>query len=428
MRYPLLSLFSSIFFAALLLSCQTPGSISRDYQRALETNHELQNDDQTTLLILVDGLSSATLSTSLKNSNAPNLKSFFRLSKAGDVSFQLARSSFPSLTYPNLTSILTASKVSEHGITGNRILVDGKTVNFENVLAWRTLDQLVEDHTVFHELTKQNKTSISYSYPFPRETTAHVEKTLQAGADYLDQRYTEIDTASITSLKRLLSETSSQQWPRFIFLHLIGVDALEHQYGPENERVQTYMKSLDEQLGEVFEIVAAGSADHETRTLLTADHGFQRIDKGLDLTSIISKLGSEIRLVQDNRVASLYFPTAMPLAKRKEIAEGLLQIPELQATVLRMGKELRVYARSDKALTTDEDLLWPALEDFFKAPNAPDLLLLPKANIDFSGAYAGNHGGFTSEEMLVPILSRGFKLPDTVFSTSDLLRLLKLMP
>ena len=421
-------LTSLLIALAVLPACQTTGGVSRDYKEALKSNRELENRKTTTVLILVDGLSKDILSTSLREKRVPSLRSFFSLGTESGFKFQLARAAFPSLTYPNLTSILTGLPVSNHGVIGNRILIDGDLVNFENVLSWRTLDQLVEDKTVFSRLRAKNLTSVSCSYPFPTDTTAHVEKSVDAGLHYIEERYDEIDRHSIESLDYLLTRTEAETWPGFVFLHLIGVDALSHAFGPDDTRVQDYLETLDSRLQSLFSTLESKIEESsQTYTVvLTSDHGSQKIERSIDVSSFVTRLDRTIQLVQDNRIATLTFPASYSLSAKRGFAKELLQAKDLKATILKTPDGPETFTRTDAALTGNEDLLWPAVEDYFRSPNAPDLLLLTNDGVDFSGDYLGNHGGFTSDELLVPLLMRGVRVPHETVKTSDLLKLLGL--
>lgn len=411
---------------AVLTGCQTTGSVSREYREALKSNRKLDHATTTTVFILVDGLSTEILRAGLREGQTPAIKSFFSLATESGFKFQLARTAFPSLTYPNLTSVLTGSGVSQHGIIGNRIRLNGSVLNFETITSWSTLDQLVEDRTVFSRLREKNLTSISYSYPFPVDTTAHVEKTIDAGLHYIEERYDEIDRHSIESLDYLLTRADVETWPRFVFLHLIGIDALSHKYGPGDSRVTEYLETVDARLHRLFETLETRTAgtDRVFNVALTSDHGSQTIERSLDVTSLVTRLDDRIQILQDNRIATLTFPASYSMSAKRGFAKELLQVQDLQATILRTPDGPETFARSAKPLTADEDLLWPAIEDYFESPNAPDLVLLPKNHIDFSGDYAGNHGGFTSDEMLVPLLLKNVAAPDETVPTQELLKLL----
>ena len=70
----------------------------------------------------------------------------------------------------------------------------------------------------------------------------------------------------------------------------------------------------------------------------------------------------------------------------------------------------------------DDSFIVPALVDYFSNPASPDMVFVPDDHSDFASGYAGNHGGFSREEMLVPVLTKDVDLTRGIHPTSDLLR------
>jgi hypothetical protein len=442
----------SVWAAFALSGCQTSSGVAAEYRDALETKN-FKEAKQTAIIFLVDGLSVSALQRGLKTGAVTHIAGYFPVASGG---FKLGRASFPSLTYPNLTSILTGETIAVHPIRGNRIpFEDDGELNFETFTSWRVLGRLVRNRTIFHSLSDRNESSVSFSYPFPRGSTAHQEKNFDAGLSYLEEDFAAVDTATIRSLENLLHE---EKWPRFIFVHLIGVDAIEHHLGPDQPAVVEYLSSLDAQLGPVFELLR--SRRSKVQALLTADHGFQKTDFKVPLKDVLAKISPKVKLIEDNRIASLRTGT-MTESNRRALAENLLHVPHVSMTILKTDEALELFLAGGKkariefapapcaggfaarfrwqAAATDgpyrcledfdrvssfkdDSFVVSSLAEYFKPSDSADIVVLPDADSDFSGEYKGNHGGLTAEEMLVPVLYRGFAMPTGTIPTSQVLK------
>ncbi len=466
----------------LLQGCQTSRAVSFQYHDATYGGETYKLSDKTSVLFLVDGLSSEILKTSLRNENAPAIADAFSLTKSARFSY--GRAAFPSLTFPNITSILTGQSIDQHPVLGNRILIDDKIVNFENVTNWQTLARLLQRKTMFYKLAQDSQSSVSYSYAFTGGATAFQWTSPESAISYLEDDYASIDAQTLSSLQNLLTETAPSRWPRFIFVHLIGVDATAHAYGPKDERVQTYLHALDQRLRPIFQILnypggAQTVSNRQVNYALTADHGFRSTHAHAPLSEIVARMNRKIRVIEDNRVAPVYIDKPISDQERIDLAHALLDVPHVQWAALKRengidllrknGDHARItFAQTapacqpgeraarfewlerkgeaswpalkqqdrnvaaveftclsdfDLATSSDDDsYIVPALADYFAHPRAPDLIFIPEDGADFAEGYAGNHGGLTREEMLVPVLTKDVDIIRGVHPTSDLLR------
>lgn len=476
----------ALCFCSTLVGCQTTRSVSLAYQDAMFGGERYQASDRTSVLFVVDGLSSEILRTSLENANVPHLADAFTLSTKAR--FPLGRAVFPSLTFPNMTSILTGTSDAHHPIIGNRVKIEDDIVNFEVTSNWDDLARLIHRQTIFARLASHDISSVSYAFAFSGGATAFQEKSIEAGLGYLQQDYAAIDSGTLDSLKNLLTDTQVAKWPRFIFVHLIGVDALAHRYGPLDPRVQSYLHELDTQLGQIFSILdhpnGLSSVSRDVNYALTADHGFRTTPDHSPLEDVVSRLKKRVRLVADNRSAPMWIDEPMTDLHRIEIAKGLLQVPHVGWAAVKSANTIDLFRRTgqharisfaeaapvagtaisgpscangeraanfewiseeepsdsneyasrgprvftclsafDAATAADDDsYLVPALADYFAAPGAPDIVFIPDDHSDFASGSAGNHGGLTREEMLVPVLTKGVDMPRGIHPTADLLR------
>ena len=458
----------------IVTGCSSTRAVDHDYHDEIARHPELAKSPETSIVILVDGLSRELLATAMQEKLVPHIQTFFNVQ---GIEFAVARASFPSLTFPNLTSILTASPVDVHGVFGNRIpTVDG-VVDFQDISSWSELYSKVKTKTVFDRLTERRQTAANFSFPFSDAggTTVDQQAGLDNAIDYLERDYAAIDLKTLQSVDVLLQQNPPAHWPRFIFIHLIGVDALEHDRGPNDKSVGDYLAELDRSLRTLFGAVrAAENAGHPVATVLTADHGFASIERDIALDNVAAIDG--VRVIADNRVAPIWVHEMRSEEKRQEWINRLLRTPHLgwlfekrgmtvhmydaggekaaielqpghcstsswMARVRLTAKDVRVtpataeqqffcadaFDRGTNLGKNNMSFMIPAVADYFYGPHSPDFLLIADEHSEFSGQYRGNHGGLTSGEMLVPLLSHGVVLPKQVFPTWQLLNHLKLM-
>lgn len=460
-------IFGSFILALVLGSCRSSQRVSDQYQDLLEDHAQLTQAQATTIVFLIDGLATPILQEALHSGRATHLQKFFL--KTSDRSFPLARASFPTLTFPNLVSILTATPITEHGVSGNRAWFEGKgVVNFEDPRSWDYLGDKIKAQTIFSKLREQHQVGISYSYPFSDVASISQHKNFVAAADYAAQDYAAVDRETLASLHLLLQNSAPEHWPRFLFVHLIGVDGYAHEFGPAASETRNYVNEVDQGLAPIFkDIESAEGKGHLVPTVLTADHGFVRIDHEVPVKALINEINSDVRVLEDNRVTSLRLPAYWSEARRRALVSQLARLPHLSWIVTKAGSALTLLEMQnhlqahiditaspcpsrpwaarfywdkgtaatgffcsenfDLGVTRDNiSFLVPALVEYFNSVDAPDIVLVADTHSEFSGGYHGNHGGLTADEVLVPLLSHNTDLPRTVVPTSRLLNFLHL--
>lgn len=468
---PLLLIARFVTLASLLSACASPRAVVDEYRDSASEN--LGPSAHTSIVFLVDGLSVPILKNALHDGLTPRIEDFFSLPRFKNGEFPLGRASFPTLTYPNLVSILTGYPVALHGINGNHVFdASGTDTNFEDVLNWPYLHERVDKQTVFYHLARRRELSLSFSYPFAHEATASQSRSIDVGVSYVRKNYDAIDAKTLDSLTHFLDSVPFREWPRFIFVHLIGVDGLAHELGPNDPKIGEALADLDSRLAPVFENLKRAERDGLLVTAaLTADHGFTATNSTVSFARITDRLPEGARVLADNRIASVFLsPGARPEAKINAARE-LATVPHVAWAIVSVDGHLELEHASGRRARIDfrpancrytnsaarfewtkgrmasdelapayrcpEDydrlasfesasFLVPALTEYFRAAKAPDLVLIADGRSDFIGGYKGNHGGLTPEEALVPLLTRNVKRSADVIPTWRLLRLLRL--
>lgn len=430
----------SLALALAVSGCATRHSLFSDYYSATrETPRSAQAGRETRVLFLIDGLAYNVLARELRQRKLPSIQRHFfeNGSRLGS-----GRAVFPSLTYPNLASILTSSPVHEHPVIGNRARLQGETVNFEKPWSARLLNEALYDRIVFQRLGRENRKSVSLSQYLSAGATTHIPTDLRTGAAYLHHDYEAIDRRTLQALENLISRTEPRDWPEFLFVHLIGFDGLAHDHGPDSARAQAYLRKLDEMLAPVLSLLRSAESGRKIVSILTADHGFVPVRGYLDLEAEVSRLLPEAELLNQSRIASLHFPKGGTEKRAREAALlGLARTRGIELVADREGNRIRV--RTGRSAFTlelvagscraapfrvrlgtetlcpeewdrrDESGSWllhpyliSGIASYFYSPHRPDALVTAAEGVSFTRGSPGQHGGFTLRERQVPVLAR----------------------
>lgn len=420
--------------------------------------HEARRADarrgpRTVVLFLVDGLGAHTLQKAFLQKRMPNTRRFFLRNQNG---FALAQAAFPTLTYPNLVSVLTAKPVGEHPVLGNHaMLPNGKIVNYEDAKeTHQALRALVDPQTVIARLSAQNRESASFSYIFGMNAESHMQAGLKAGLEYQRNDYLSLDDRLLTSMSDFLKQDSAE-WPDFIYVHLIGVDAVAHTFGATSKETLEYLSWLDSRLAPVFTALAKGEGRRKVVTMLTADHSLVDNERYVSLRKKMIKADLDLVVANESRFLALHLPRKREAAELDEALRIARASDGVAFTAWRRGNELEIESTREKfrfllgpaacgfpvslsldgvkfecATTFDEGqgrypFLVSQLTRYFTAPHSPNALVIAKPGVSFAKGSRASHGGPTAEETLVPLLVRnGSVAAGRPVLTSELLKLL----
>lgn len=438
----------SLLMLAVLGGCVSRSAALDDYRYDFRANPSLPTKNTTVVCMVFDGLSPEILEKALLTGKIPALKGYFL--RNGETVHR-GRSGFPSTTYPNIASILTASPIGVHPIIGNQMRLDGDFVNFEKPKYRTQLNAAITAPSIFTELTQRNLKSVSLAHYFRAGATVHYHTDLEAGLSYLAKDYAPVDDKLLDSLQILLSSTPSAEWPFFIFLHVAGVDSVAHDLGPESPEVVTTLSRLDEKLSPIFALLESAEEQGKRVTvLLTADHGFMSFRKFFDIDRYVSTKARGTKVLNETRYASLYFPSGNEDVLRSRIEKSFVAHPEIGQFVQRSGSQIKVMSSSTTTLIDYVTMECPATEyglkvnagdaacpeafdlrldllpdpyfiphiaAYFHSPHRPHALLFAAPGVSFAANQKGGHGGASAEEVLVPILLHNARIHDETKAT-----------
>lgn len=438
----------SIFCLALLFisGCASTHQISDEFNS--KKSPEVFKSHRTVVLFLIDGLSLPMITASVDNGTAKNISKFFLPHSTSEI--KKVRTTFPSLTFPSINSILTLTPVSGHQVIGNHLWLNEKIVNFESVGSWDEMYELTKGKTIFSSFKNKNQSTVSLSYPFGKDSTVHVHESLDAGIEYFTADYQDIDKNLIQSAQTLFEKTPVAQWPEFVFIHLIGFDATEHTFGPNSKEAKQYLKFLDRRLAGLFKTLGRAENEHEVVSLLTSDHGFADTPNFFDMGEFLENWKHKSRTAVDSRVTGIYFNRTWDEVQKQELRTNLLSLASTEWVAFSEKEKIHLLSKNSNAsielqkqdcgadsyalrfskndglgefLCPDnfnsisgsitQNYIVSALAEYFLADKAPDLIVIPKQNFSYRKNILGEHGGLTADEMITPLLMRNAKSPKT---------------
>lgn len=200
---------------------------------------------------------------------------------------------FPTVTYPSHTAMITGQPSSVHGIYTNTPV---DPFGYENG-GWFYYAEQIKVPTLWQVLHEANLKTAAVSWPV----------TVGADVDYLLPEYRPVRTREDVALLAALSTKGmfhemigvdstdrpmTDAWrtkatirildtrhPDLLALHLSGLDAAQHRYGPHSSEAHAALANIDSQIGEIRAAVAASGHATETAWVVVSDHGFYPASK-----------------------------------------------------------------------------------------------------------------------------------------------------
>lgn len=263
------------------------------------------------ILVSVDGLSASYLSDA--RAHVPNLR---EIASSG-VSAKGMLTSFPSVTWPSHTSLITGAYPARHGVVGNaswnRETNSQVTYIGDPVL---TKDQAIRIPTLYDVAHQAGLSTASVIWPcsngaqtldwiipdsnkselHARYTTpGFVEELAKVGIDISQlgqwgwgkQYSTQRDLVYTQVTKHLLS----QHQVNLILLHLITPDGVEHAYGPNTPPAYQAVAESDARIGELWQALQQQPFAGKSALFIVSDHGFAAYDKFIRPNVILKRIG-----------------------------------------------------------------------------------------------------------------------------------------
>lgn len=204
----------------------------------------------------------------------------------------------PTITWPSHTTLITGVTPREHGILGNR-----RPASNTGDYYW--MADMLRVKTLWHATRKAGLKSAAITWPvtvnadidfnlpeyfrsrdggsmdyvsvFEKATVGLVEKIERFDPSFR-QLWVDDRTRSIAAVYLL-----KQEKPDLILLHFVDLDAIAHEDGPFEKDANAALEITDRRIGEIL-----AAAPSNTVIAVLGDHGFERVDRDLNL-AVFSK-------------------------------------------------------------------------------------------------------------------------------------------
>jgi predicted AlkP superfamily pyrophosphatase or phosphodiesterase len=373
----------------------------------------------TVILISVDGLASYYFND--PKAHMPTIRSMAQ----NGARAERMEASFPTVTWPNHTTLVTGVSPGRHGVIGNSYY-DRKENKNVPLLPDPLFDkeQIVKVPTIYDVAQEAGLKTAGVSWPASRNAKHLDWQVPDVGEQELFDKYgtpslmSELRAKGIPVEKqmewaksgnpgkamrdhmytRITEHILTAHKPNVLVLHLVSVDAFEHSNGRNSPEAYWACNDSDNRVREVMEAVkAAGMADRTT-FFVVSDHGFINYTNNINVNVLLQKEGlvniagtkitdGKVHFLSQGGAGFLYIrDEANRDAISKQLVAKLKDVEGVETVI-----EQKDYAKFDQVLPSQD-------------PRTPDLMIAAKDGYSFSDSPApkdlitpsspvkGNHG------------------------------------
>ena len=278
----------------------------------LGTPSQAANQDRYVVLISLDGFAHYYF-------NDPNAKiPVLRKLAAEGARAKRMRCSFPTVTWPNHTTLVTGVPPVKHGVISNGVL-DRKTLKNITYLCDPVVDMkdLVKVPTIFDAANQAGLKTAGVCWPATRNaktlnwtipdmlvqdlfetysTPALLVECQTAGIPYQKQEeWCKAGNAGKSQRDYMYTQVARniilKHKPQLLLVHLMSADGFQHGTGRGTPDAYFALNDLDRHVGEIIEAVKEAGIADKTTFIITADHGFRTFTKQIQPNILLSKNG-----------------------------------------------------------------------------------------------------------------------------------------
>ncbi len=360
--------------------------------------------DQHVVLISVDGLAHYYFD----DANAP-MPTIRALAAKGARAKQM-KTSLPTVTWPNHTTLVTGVHPGKHGVIGNSVL-DRATLKEIVYLPDPVFDkeEIVKVPTVYDLAHQAGLTTAGIIWPASRNAKTLDWTVPDVGTQVLFERY---GTPSLLEECRAagIPVDRQEEWckagnagkmprdklytqmtmhvikkhkPNFLALHLVSVDAFEHATGSKTPEAYAAIQDSDNHVRDIVRAVEEAGLKDRTTIVVTADHGFITYSKIIQPNVLLKQAGLIKAL------------GAKPLERRVwSFSQGVAYIYILdqpnRAELLREITPKLAMMEGVEEVIEEKDFSKYGLQKPSEDPRMPDLILSAKDGYYFNNNVGGD--------------------------------------
>ncbi len=262
------------------------------------------------LIISIDGLDTRYVQDPDKYKlRIPTLRKLM----ANGVTAAGVRSVYPSVTYPNHTSLATGATPAKHGIVGNGVFEDPAG---PRTGAWFWWAKDIRSDTLWDAASRKGMTVGLVSWPVstgagdwnipeiwvpggsavesrrevsrnarPRGLVEDIERTAA-------NLYENVTADENDDLRTKFAEyIVTQKMPGMMLIHIADLDHFEHDYGPFTPEAIQILEKSDGYVARILKAYETAGILKETAVFITSDHGFKPISNSINPGVLMTREG-----------------------------------------------------------------------------------------------------------------------------------------
>jgi predicted AlkP superfamily pyrophosphatase or phosphodiesterase len=267
--------------------------------------------DHCVVLISIDGLAGFYLDD--PRADMPTLR---RLAREGARADGLV-CSFPTVTWPNHTTLVTGVVPAKHGVIGNAYFDRAKQENVPFIPdPIFDKDEIVKVPTIYdvaHSAglktagviwpATRNAKTLDYQVPDMGGNEAWPQFGTRPWLDELRSEGLPVDRHGAWVAdksggvqrdwlySRMAAQVLKRHNPNLLLVHLVETDHVQHRVGPQTDDAYWSVSYADDRLRDIVEAVAASKFAATTTIFVCSDHGFLPVGKDIRPNVLLKQLG-----------------------------------------------------------------------------------------------------------------------------------------
>ncbi len=265
--------------------------------------------DRHVILISVDGLAGFYLDD--PRADMPTLR---RMAREGARASGMV-CSFPTVTWPNHTTLVTGVPPARHGVLGNSYLDRETSKNLVLIMDGSyDKDEIVKVPTIYDVAHQAGLKTAGVIWPATRNaktldwtvpdtggdawnkfgTQSWSSELREAGLPVDRQGAWVSDSSGVRRdwlYTRMATQVLEKHQPNLLLLHLVETDHVEHQFGPRTDEAYWATSYADDRIRDVFEAAQRPPLAGNTTIFVCSDHGFFPINKEIRPNVLLRQMG-----------------------------------------------------------------------------------------------------------------------------------------
>ncbi|MBN1554964.1 MAG: alkaline phosphatase family protein [Phycisphaerae bacterium] len=237
------------------------------------------------IVFLVDGMNGRIFEEMLQAGELPNFQRYF-VDKG--LYAPRAVANIPSVTLPNLTSIVTGKFCGHHGVMGINWL-DRQTHLFRDYHTLEQKNDVGRDCTVpmLYEHFPNDFTVSIFCEPH-RGATKFFEDWLSGGPPFIFGWYYFVDRVTLFRFGEMMEMSRERnQFPRLVFAYLLAPDYISYQHGVSSDHYRNAIRHADRQIGRVLGDFQKAGVLEKLILAVVSDHSHSDVMRHLKLKTFL---------------------------------------------------------------------------------------------------------------------------------------------